>query len=314
MAIFLQKIQMDNIPPKNIRLLPLADTNLPSVTEAAPVICIRLCKNFDIAFFNEGFGKLLSRSINSVLLFVVAACLLSSCIISKPGSYFKNITRDTTISNTSNIPAELQIKKNDILSISISSINKLEDDYYNSASASAKGSAPGFQVSAEGEIHIHKLGKVKVAGLTRKQLKAILEKNLEPYLKDPIVEIAFNNHFVTVLGEIGKQQVLPLPEEHISIIDVLAQSGSVTLVTKLSRVMVIREKDNTKQFRHVNLEDHSIFTSPYYYLQPNDILVLNQDESIVKEQMRRDRYQQFSTIIFQTLSIAIIIYQVFFRR
>jgi polysaccharide export outer membrane protein len=78
--------------------------------------------------------------------------------------------------------------------------------------------------------------------------------------------------------------------------------------------MVIREKDNTKQFRHVNLEDHSIFTSPYYYLQPNDILVLNQDESIVKEQMRRDRYQQFSTIIFQTLSIAIIIYQVFFRR
>ena len=78
--------------------------------------------------------------------------------------------------------------------------------------------------------------------------------------------------------------------------------------------MIIREKANAKEFRHVNLEDISIFTSPFYYLQPNDVVVLNQDEKIVKQQLRRDRYQQYSAIVFQTLSVAIIIYQAFFRK
>jgi polysaccharide export outer membrane protein len=314
MAIFLQKKIMDNILNSNIQKVILADTKVPFVNAAALPDCNTPYKRVAIGFFSKNGNGFLGSILCSSFLFVAAACLFSSCLISKPGNYFKNITRDTTIYNTSNIPAELQIKKKDILSISISSINKMEDELYNTPSSSGKGTAAGFQVTDDGYIHMHKLGKVKVAGLTRKQLKAMLEKDLEPYLKEPIVEIGFNNHFITVLGEIGKQQIMPIPEEHISIVDVLAQSGSISPVTKLSHVMIIREKDDSKEFRHVNLEDHSIFTSPYYYLQPNDVLVLNQDEKIVKEQFRRDRYQQYSSVFFQTLSLAIIIYQVFFRK
>ena len=271
-------------------------------------------KIFTTRFFNIGFSKFSVSFVIGTIMFIAATGLFSSCIISKPGNYFKNITRDTIISNTSNIPAELQIKTRDILSISISSISKMEDELYNSASSSGTGTVAGYQVTEEGYVHIHKLGKIKVAGLTRKQLKAMLEKDLEPYLKDAIVEIGFANHYITVLGEIGKQQVLSIPQEHISIVDVLAQSGGISPVTKLSSVMIIRERANAKEFRHVNLEDHSIFTSPYYYLQPNDVVVLNQDEKIVKQQLRRDRYQQYSAIFFQTLSVAIIIYQAFFRK
>lgn len=305
---------MDNILNTNIQKETLADCILPSGKAVKPQDNGMFCKVSARGLISKRFNKFSAGIFYSLFLFVATVCLFSSCLISKPGNYFKNITRDTTISNTSNIPAELQIKKKDILSISISSINKMEDELYNNATSSAKGAAPGFQVTEEGYIHMHKLGKVKVAGLTRKQLKALLEKDLEPYLKDPIVEIGFTNHFITVLGEIGKQQILPIPDDHISIIDVLAQSGSISPVTKLSYVMIIREKDDSKEFRHVNLEDHSIFTSPYYYLQPNDVVVLNQDEKIVKEQFRRDRYQQYSSVFFQTLSLAIIIYQAFFRK
>jgi len=279
-----------------------------------PQHCSFYLKIFASSFFNTGFSNFFKSVVTSTIMFIAATGLFSSCLISKPGNYFKNITRDTIISNTSNIPAELQIKTKDILSISISSINKLEDELYNSASSLGMGTVAGYQVTQEGYVHIHKLGKIKVAGLTRKQLKAMLEKDLEPYLKDAIVEIGFANHYITVLGEIGKQQVLSIPQEHISIVDVLAQSGGISPVTKLSSVMIIRERADVKEFKHVNLEDHSIFTSPYYYLQPNDVVVLNQDEKIVKQQLRRERYQQYSSIVFQTLSVAIIIYQAFFRK
>jgi len=279
-----------------------------------PQHCSFYLKIFASSFFNTGFSNFFKSVVTSTIMFIAATGLFSSCLISKPGNYFKNITRDTIISNTSNIPAELQIKTKDILSISISSINKLEDELYNSASSLGMGTVAGYQVTQEGYVHIHKLGKIKVAGLTRKQLKAMLEKDLEPYLKDAIVEIGFANHYITVLGEIGKQQVLSIPQEHISIVDVLAQSGGISPVTKLSSVMIIRERADVKEFKHVNLEDHSIFTSPYYYLQPNDVVILNQDEKIVKQQLRRERYQQYSSIVFQTLSVAIIIYQAFFRK
>jgi len=158
------------------------------------------------------------------------------------------------------------------------------------------------------------LGKVKAAGLTRKQLKSLLEKELIPYLKDPIVAISFSNHHVTVMGEIGVQHVLPVLNESISIVDVMAQSGNLTALTKLSDVMIIRENENNRLFKHINLEDNSIFTSPYYYLQPNDIVVLSQDEKIIKQQLKKDKYQQYSGVFLQAVSLALIVYQVFFRK
>lgn len=215
---------------------------------------------------------------------------------------------------------ELKIKKDDILFISISSLNKMEDEIFNAQGGSLNSKESGLAASGgslvdkEGNIYLHKLGKVRVEGLTRKELKLYLEKEFLPYLKDPIVSVNFGNHHITVIGEIGKPQVYALADEKVSLIDVLANSGSITAVAQINNIMVIRETGNTKVFKHLSLEDHSIFTSPYYYLQPNDIVVVSQDDKIVKEQLRREKYQQSSAVIFQAISLAIIIYQVFFRK
>jgi polysaccharide biosynthesis/export protein len=270
-------------------------------------------------FFNTDGACFLSRLFKSSFFIPLLLICFSSCSITKQGNYFKNITRDTTINLVKQDVAELKIKKGDALNISISSLNKAEDDIYNApasaATAKAAGaSSGGVMVDGDGYIFIHKLGKVKAEGLTRKELKLFIENEFLPYLKDPIVAVNFGNHHVTVIGEIGSPQILSLSEDRISIIDVLAQSGSITQVTQLDNIMIIREKENTKEFRHVNLEDHSIFTSPYYYLQPNDVVVISQNEKIVKELSKREKYQQYSSVILQALSVAILIYQVFFRK
>ncbi len=239
-----------------------------------------------------------------------------SCSVSKPTYYFKDIKRDTVINNTAFNFEELKIKKTDILNISISSLSKEEDAIFSKqevASGTAVASAvAGFPLDNNGNIHLHKLGKLKAEGMTRSELKNSLEKQLEPYLKDPVVNINFANHFITVIGEVGTPQKLNMTEERMSIVDVVAQSGNVGANAKLSDVMLIREKvPGSKEFKHVSLEDNTIFTSPWYYLQPNDVVVVNPDVNKVMQQERRLRYQQVSSIVLQALSIIIIVTNIF---
>ncbi|WP_301930455.1 polysaccharide biosynthesis/export family protein [Ferruginibacter sp.] len=250
----------------------------------------------------------------------LAAALLSSCAITKPTYIFKDIKKDTTIQGFIDSNIELKIQKEDLLNLSISSLNPAEDALFNSAmgtmATGGKSDAGGigYLVTSEGNINIHKLGIVPVAGLTLKQVKNKLEKDLLPYLKDPIVNVSFANHFITIMGEAGSSQKLNVPTEKISLIDALALSGRVTNNGTLQDVMVIRETDGAKQFKHLNLENASIFTSPWYYLQPKDILVVNPNEEKIYREARRTRNLQLYTTFVSVLSITLIVLDRIIKR
>jgi polysaccharide biosynthesis/export protein len=255
-------------------------------------------------------------SITNILLFILLLFLFS-CTVTKPTYYFKDIKRDTIINNTTFNFEALKIKKTDILSIAISSLSEQEDAVFAAQKTTgdnlaAAASPAGFPVDNNGNIHLHKLGKVKVEGMTRSELKNDLEKQLQPYLKDPVVSINFANHYVTVIGQVGTPQRLNMKEERISIVDVMAESHNVNETARLNNVMLIREKDSgSKEFKHINLENNSIFTSAWYYLQPNDVVVVNPDEQRVLQKEKRERYQQNVGIILQALSIIIFVTQIF---
>jgi polysaccharide biosynthesis/export protein len=250
-----------------------------------------------------------------VVIFLLGA-LFTSCTVSKPTYPFKDITRDTVIKGLTDTDVELKIQKNDLLNLSISSLNPAEDLFFNSAKATTTattegGVAGGYLVSIEGDIYLHKLGKVNVAGMTRAELKTKLEKDLLPYLKDPIVNVSFANHFVTVMGDVGRSQVLNMPAEKISLIDVIALSGNVTEKGTYKNMLVIRETPGSKEFKHINLEDESIFSSPFYYLQPKDILVINPYVDKLYTEQKNNRNQQLLSNFLSVASILVIILSLF---
>ena len=240
-----------------------------------------------------------------VLLICIFSGFLSSCKVYRPTYYFKEIKRDTVITGFLHNDLEMKIQKNDVLSIAVSSLNLGEDILYN-RSASASEGISGFEVSLDGYIYMHKLGKTTVEGLTRRQLKNKLETELSPYLKDPIVTVNFSNHKLIVFGE-KSSQVVEMPEEKITLLEVMAKSGAVTPDSKLNNVMVIREKDNTKEFKHINLEDPSIFSSPWYYLQPNDIVVVKPNEEKIDSELKRTRLQLLYTTLLSGLTLVFLV-------
>ena len=109
--------------------------------------------------------------------------LFFSCSYPKSFTYFKTLPKDTTISAFVSPEFESKIQNKDVLGISVSSLNSELDAQFNNlpkmnADAMNNQNIFGFKINDNGQIDFHFIGKVKVEGLTKKQLKEKLARNL----------------------------------------------------------------------------------------------------------------------------------------
>jgi len=255
---------------------------------------------------------ILNRFVTIAAFAVLIAIIFSSCTPTKNSYYFKTLPKDINLPGTMVKGEELKIKKNDLLSIMVSSLNATEDATYNAAAGNAQ-SGGGYVVDANGNIQFHRLGVIHVEGMTRRELKNKIQKDVLPYLKDPIVNVTFLNHKITVLGEVSKPQMIIMPEEQLSLLEVIASSGELSSLARKDNILIIRETNTGKQFKRINLEDHSIFTSEWYYLQPDDIVYVEPSDKRVKEEDRAKRQQTLSVVV-TSVSFAILILDRIFRN
>lgn len=204
-----------------------------------------------------------------------------SCTSTKNMVYFRDLekVKQATVASSPQDNAEHKIESSEVLSIHITSpttertayeIFNVTNDYKSSSSSSGTG----YLVSKDGFIEIPLLGSIKAAGLTKTQLKdAVLKQiNDKKLLLDPIVDIRYLNYEVTVLGEVARPMVITVPTEKISLLKALGTAGDITAYGKRDNVMVIRENEGKKVVTRVNLGASTFLQSPYYYLQPNDVV------------------------------------------
>lgn len=222
-----------------------------------------------------------------ILLFSVGI-LFPSCFSTRQTKYFYDI-KDTTVASGLN-NQEYYFQPNDVLSINLTSLNEEATKVFNAPNNStintanaSGGSAPinGYLINIDGNITMPIIGQIKAAGVTKKQLtetitKIITDKKL---LIDPIVTIRHLNYEVTVLGEVGKPTVITVPNERITIFKALGLAGDITIYGNKENVLLIREKDGKKKVTKLDLNSASFFTSPYYYLQPNDVIYVESNKN-----------------------------------
>ncbi len=260
-------------------------------------------------FFCLGKGRL-----KLALIIMMGVIAFSSCKTPQTAYYFKTLPRDTSIQSSVFRMSESRIKKNDQLAINFSSLNPAEDVTYNAAAGvgaataatGSSGSGGGYLVDAQGNIQLHRLGSVHVEGMTRAELKNKLQKDIEPYLKDAIVTVRYLNHRVSVMGEVVRPGPVQMPEERLSVLEVLSASGDVTNFARRNNILVIRETEKGKELKRLNLEDHSIFTSEWYWLQPDDVVYVEPSEKKLNEE-KRNKTQQTVGLIISGISLAVII-------
>ena len=221
-------------------------------------------------------------TVNKLLvLFIFLA--ISACGPSRNITYFSNLK------NTGNTTEEIKnrtdpkIQPDDLLSITVSSLNPEANLLFNSgviqSAGATAGAAPaagklneGYLVDKNGAINFPVLGAVKLAGLTKEQATDKMTAEIKQHIKDPIVNIRFLNFRITVIGEVNKPSTFTVPTERVNLVEALALAGDMTAFGKRENVLIIRESGGVRTTTRVDLNDKEVLNSPYYYLQQNDIL------------------------------------------
>jgi len=133
----------------------------------------------------------------------------------------------------------------------------------------------GYSIDQEGNVEIPKLGKIKIAGLTEEESKVKVETEINKFFKEEIfVKLRMPGIRYTTLGEFNSVGVQIIFKNRATIFDALANSGETTLLGKKNKLFIIRQYDGGTKIHQINLNDRALLASPYYFIQPNDILYI----------------------------------------
>jgi polysaccharide export outer membrane protein len=163
---------------------------------------------------------------------------------------------------------------------------------------------PGYTVDENGNIQFQGLGLLHIEGLTKMQLKALLDSNLTKYLKNPYYTIRFLNYRFTMLGEVDRPGIYSIPGEHISLLEAIGLAGDLTLYGRRDNILVMREDSGKRQWARLDLTKPQVMASPYYYLQQNDVVYV---EATKRKLLANDQVTTRNVTIAATIISALAI-------
>lgn len=208
----------------------------------------------------------------------------TSCIPQKDLVYYQN--KGVAMDSLQELQQKQQpyrIQINDILNIRVKALDQENVAIFNpigdanlNASSSERAYFDGFTVDLHGNIRIPALGELNVLGFTAEEIQDMIEKRL---LEEQFKSTA--NIFVTVKlaglrytasGEIGSPGTRTLFQERVNIYEAIANVGEIPVTGDKKDVLIIRQYPQGQQIHHLDLTDIAVMQSPYYYIQPNDII------------------------------------------
>lgn len=245
-----------------------------------------------------------------VILGIAICAMLAGCgSVKYPEMLMlQNVKNQTTAIGN---PPELRIQSDDILNIQVSSRNpetvaafqlKKED---NSASSGerALGQQEGYRVDEAGGIYLPFIGRVYAAGKTVLELRDEITAKLVAFFPDATVQVRFQNFRVTLIGEVTRPNAYIIPNEHLNILEALGMAGDFTPYARRNSVLIMRERNQKREFGRVNTQDTTLFKSPYFYLSPNDVVYV---EPLKAKQYatQGDFLSRYSPIFFPLVTLA----------
>jgi polysaccharide export outer membrane protein len=222
------------------------------------------------------------------LLLVVILCVyfvFSGCKTREKLIYIQDSDKIQTSSNNSFDPL---LKLDDCLSITVLGIDPDAVKPFNMPiSTTAAGgnysngspSPPGYVIDPEGNIDFPAIGKVKVAGLKRSEMIALMKSKLESYVQNPIILVKILNYKITVIGDVKNPGTFTIPNEKITIFEALGIAGDLLVTGKRNNIKVIRDINGERKEYQVDLTSSNVFSSPVYYLQQNDLVYVEPNRS-----------------------------------
>ena len=176
-----------------------------------------------------------------------------------------------------------RVQINDILNVRVKALDQETVSILNpageknlNATSAERAYFDGFTVDMHGNIRIPTLGTINVLGFTCEDIEKLIEEQL---LDEQFKETA--NIFVTVKlaglrftasGEIGSPGTITLFQERVNVFEAIANAGEIPVTGNRKEVQIIRQYPQGQKIHTLDLTDINVMKSPYYYIQPNDVI------------------------------------------
>ena len=240
------------------------------------------------SYINKIFQSL-SLVPSALSLVIFFTLLLNSCVSYKNQIFFQGLSDTSYVASTKQPEPILQ--RGDQLSIFVYTPDPIASAYYNmpmggggaqggnnmmalnQAGQGSGGTVIGYLVDEEGEIVFPKFGKINVLGMTQQDLRDSLQNLMLPYVKDAVVNVRLLNFRVTFINA-NRASTVNILNNKTTILQFLGSVGGMEWMDKRDGVSLIRQVDSVRTVYRLNFTDKSIFQSPAFYLQPNDVIYI----------------------------------------
>lgn len=229
----------------------------------------------------------MSKRFNPAILLILFVLILanSSCISNKKLLYLQQLdTKADTLFTMQK--ARYRLQANDIVQIQIKiplaseEINRaFEISNLQNMNMMAGGGGGGdffyifgYTLNDSGFVDLPLLGKVKLVGKTLEESSDIIKTLLDESFKEPHVVVRIGGLRFTVLGEANRPGKYVVMQNQVTIFEALATAGDLRVIAKRDKVNLLRQYPDGSRLHTLNLLDRDIISSPYYFIQPNDII------------------------------------------
>ena len=245
-----------------------------------------------------------------VIVLFTAACVPNKKVVlfQKDDLYQEDAPKSTVLRNYDIPAAEYELSEGDIIRIQI---NSLTDDQFNFFKEDEVRQGGGSNIQLAGQI-IDKLGsitypvigRIKISGLTLLEAEDYIQEVAAKYVTDPVVKIRLLNYRVTLLGEINGPGTYNTFNNKMSFPEALGYAGGFTELADINNIKLIRQIEGKQVVVYINPLEEDFLTSEYYYLYPNDLIIV----SPLKQRAFRQYFGENLSLLVSSLSLLFLVY------
>ncbi len=229
---------------------------------------------------------------------VLLLAFASSCVPVNQLSYFNDI--EELEKPVANPKTQKTILPFDRLYIRILSIDPQTREIFTAPEearySSSSNALIGYLVDEAGNIEFPFVGKINVGSLTLAEAGTKIEEALSEYVANTTILVKFIDNQVSILGEVQNQGVYSFSQEKLNVYEALALGGGLSRYGNRKNIILIRQEGDRIMHHKLNLSDSKIASKDYYYILPNDVLVVEPLRSISTS---------YSNLTFTTLLSAV---------
>lgn len=205
------------------------------------------------------------------------------------------IKYDSLKSYVNDLDFNYKISSGDLLGVNVYTSNgemliDPENQFNNSISGSSAGTNTSsnslkYLVNPDGRVNLPMVGRVKLDSLTLLEADSMLQSKYNEFYTNSFVKTTCENRRVIVLGAMGGK-VIPLENENMNLIEVLALAGGLDEDAKARNIRLIRGELNNPQVAVIDLSTIEGMKASSLRVQNHDIIYVEPVKRTVREATR----------------------------